>query len=191
MKFWTIPCSTSWDLSISKIVGKASQQRHLMADFQLKLKDSNLRKGVNFSFLRLQLRSGCNWIKSFLKSCILVFELHLPQNICLRKTDTQTDISKIGKSCSGHSETCKSVKSLCLKFNEKKYFYLISVEENKNSLAMSPLEIYIYINHTFGIFYCKYFKFCTISFNVAEIRVSQKFWNNNSTTCWLISIKNS
>ena len=70
-----------------------------------------------------------------MKFCSLVLELHLPQNVCLTHTDTQTDRhfpKDISNLCSGHPKTCKSIKNRKSKICTKPILSSTYIEESKN-----------------------------------------------------------
>ena len=64
-----------------------------------------------------------------MKFCMLVLELHLPQNFCLTHTDKH--FSEIVKSCSEHLKTCKSIKNWKLKICTEPILSSIYTEESK------------------------------------------------------------
>ena len=63
-----------------------------------------------------------------------ISKLHLPQNFCHTRIDTQTDrhFPEIVKSCSGHPKTCKSNKNQKSKICTKPILSSAYIEESNN-----------------------------------------------------------
>ena len=76
-----------------------------------------------------------------MKLCALVFELHLPQNLCHTQTDRQ--FPEIVKSCSGLPKLCKSIQNWKSKICTKPILSSIYIEERINlELNVPPMQNY-------------------------------------------------
>ena len=75
---------------------------------------------------------------NFMKFCELVLEWHSPQNF--RHDDFH--FQKTVNSCSGHPKACKMSTTGNLQFLRKQHSRIIFIEESKNSIIVSPKELF-------------------------------------------------